>query len=151
MWHACMCLSLLLTEYVWGRFVIKKCVCFYCLFKVVCGGLDPRCRENMFWCHMGLVGTWLNSLWQALPRKRERTCSNVGPGLFHTVCISNSNSCWIDLICLVNIAIEPMDGKGNKNKVLYCASTVQSFVLWYCCVSHGIEEGHLQFADFILD
>lgn len=47
----------------------------------------------------------------------------MGPGLFHAVFISNSNSRWSDLFYLVNI--EPNDGKGNKNKVLSFVSAVQ--------------------------
>lgn len=38
--------------------VIKLCErVFVCLSVCVCGGLGPRCKENMFCCHMGLVGT----------------------------------------------------------------------------------------------
>lgn len=39
--------------------VIKLCAFLSCVFKCacVCGGLEPRCKGNMFCCHMGLVGT----------------------------------------------------------------------------------------------
>lgn len=53
------------------RAVCNKAVCVcVCQSSIVCssvcarGGLEPRCKENMFLCHMGLVETWLRS-----PRK----------------------------------------------------------------------------------
>lgn len=67
-----MCLSLLLTECARGLFVIKLRVFFggVCVLKCVCGGLELRCKGNMFPCHWGLVGTWLNYVWQAETREK---------------------------------------------------------------------------------
>lgn len=46
------------------RTVCNKAACVYvsvlhCVLEYVCvcGGLEPRCKENMFLCHMGLVET----------------------------------------------------------------------------------------------
>lgn len=109
---ACVCLCCWRSACVW-TIVIKQCA-FACesLSLCVCGwgSLEPRCTENMFCCHMGLVETWLNgcrepSLASCSKKKRRKECSDVGSGYFHTAAflVSNRSSSWIDTPCPTSV------------------------------------------------
>lgn len=78
------------------RAVCNKAVCvclsvLHCVLECVCasGGLEPRCKENMFLCHKGLVETWLRSPWKAAEEGGRRVAgsSDGGSGWFHTTAL----------------------------------------------------------------